>query len=488
MHFGSSDIQYSSPQFIIELPEYSAIGAVEKTFDLFFQSHRENTDFKKLVISLVNVAWIDISTLTFLISITYKRNKENKITKYILPKSNNPKKTDVLIFLHTWRFFEVLQEITGVKIQEYLHDPRSFESIICFVPITNKDGSTDEVVEETPRYLNLAKDYFRKFYQDDEGLKSLHFDKNFFPLISKPFKSLSEKSQTLKETLTEWNKDSLIVSVLESNLNSKNSSKDEGQMIREANQMSIQNKLAHDVIKESLTNSIKHPNADLLTISSYFDKSGKHFTIVIWDNGSSIVQSLRSGLKNHGTIRNSTNSINDLNPSYFLTDGTENQRDLDAIDVDSKLFFSDDLPTLDDPDWRFLLASFYPEVTSKPTQISNFPVDLEQQTEDAFGDKTGMGLTVLLDSIIKVFDGTVTVRIDNQLITIKRIENQFLHTIYRKKKHEIYLQPLLKRYINEKIDKTSLKKTNFIYQVKIVNKNIMPYFCGNMLTLRIPLN
>lgn len=171
-----------------------------------------------------------------------------------------------------------------------------------------------------------------------------------------------------------------------------------------------------------------------------------------------------------------------------MTDGTEDQKNLDGIDVDSKLFFSDKLPNLEDPDWKFLLASFYPEVTSKPNHLKQPEDSLEKQTEDAFGDRTGMGLTVLLDSIIKVFDGTVTARIDNHLITIKRIETQFLHTIYRKKKNEIFVQPLLKRYLNDKINKTDLKKTNFVYQVKIVTKKEMPFFCGNMLTIRIPLN
>ncbi len=503
----TDSIRITNSSITIELPEISSIGNVELQFDSIFQKDADNEKLQTLIISLANVKWLDISSLTFLISITHNRNRNGKVTKYILPSEDNDKKNEILIYLHTWRFFFILKEITDKQIKDYLLNPQSFESIINF-SIKNKNGLIEEIIEETPLCINLVKDYFRKFYDGDEGLKTLHFDKKFFPLISKPFKTLSEKSRTLNDTLSDWKEGSLIVSVLEQHINNRknpngNSEKEEldkninnkrtvnrsYENVINMNDITIQNKLANDVIKESITNSIRHPKADILITGSYFDKKGKYFTIVIWDNGQSIIESLINGLKKYKTITNSANkNLGDvLNPSYFLTDGSEDRQNYDEINIEKKLFFSNDLPTLNDPEWKFLLASFYPAVTSKPVLHKQEKKDLGQEELD-FGDRTGMGLTVLLDSIVKVFDGTVTARIDNYMITIKRINTQFQNTIYRKKHNEIFIQPLTKRYIKDKIDFSNLKKTNFIYQVKIVNKKKNSLFCGNMLTIKIPLS
>lgn len=490
MHSGNIDNKILKTEFRISLPSISNIGKVESVFDSFFLKHKKKKDIPNLVVSFEDVEWLDISTLLFLISITYKRNKIGRNTYYLLPSNNNIKRKDILIFLHTWRFFQVLTEITNKNISDYIIDLKSFAPIVSFYKVQNNDGAFDEKYQESPLYLNLAKDYFRKFYRDDEGLKTLHFEKNFFPLISQPFKTASERFHTLVKTLNDWDKDSLIVSVLEKNINRRSGStndKDE-QTNKAYTEISIQNKLANDIIKESMTNSIRHPKADLLVTGSFFDKAGKNFTIVIWDNGQSIVRSLKNGLKKYGTIKDKKSSETEagLNPSYFLASGEEDSRKLDEIDFDSKLFFSDTLPKLGDPEWKFFLASFYPGVTSKPSGV--IPQrEGARQLEFDFGDRIGMGLTVLLDSIIKVFDGKVTVRIDHQLITIKRIETQLLNAIYRNKHKEVFVKSLRARYQKNNIDTTNLRETNFVYQVKIVSKRYNPHFCGNMLTIRIPL-
>lgn len=491
MSVTQTGIRIGESEFIIELPDRSAIGRVEILFDQFFATRIESESLPELIISFAKVEWIDVPTLVFLISITYKRHIGNGTTRFRLPENDNRRKADILIFLHTWRFFEVLEEVTKVPFQEYLINPHAFDTIIRFFPADESGVPTGKGFAETPLYVNLAKDYFRKFYEDDEGLKSLHFDKKFFPLISEPFKTDRDKSKTLSKTIGLWDKKSLIVSVLEQHINGRKVISDENAnlTVETINQISIQNTLANDVIKESFTNAIRHPYADLLVTGSYFDKVGKHFTIVIWDNGKSIVQSLRKGLEKYGTIKNQSfqNEENVLNPSYFLTDGSEDPQNLDDIDVDKKLFFSTDAPTQEDPDWKFLLASFYPGVTSEPSAAAQDEKGELKQPKLDFGDRIGMGLTVLLDSIIKVFEGSVLIRIDDQVIAIKRIETQFLNTIYRKKKDKIYIQPLWKRYEKDKIDPANLKATNVVYQVKILSKTKNPLFCGNMLTIRIPL-
>ena len=473
----------------IVLPDTSTIGKVEATFDEFFNATGGKDEFKTLIISFALVEWLDISALVFMISAVYKRHIEGKLTLFRLPKNDGRLGTKILIYLHTWRFFEVLRDITGKTMREYMVNPESFNLIISFTPVTNRDGTTTESTNETPEYMNLAADYFRKFYRDDEGLKTLHFDKDFFPLISRPFRTKPEQFQTLTDTLSAWDKDSLIVSILEKHINNSRMELAKEKDVETTDRISIQNKLASDVIKESLTNAIRHPDANLLVTSSFFDSKGKHFTIVIWDNGKSLVESLKSGLKEFGKIRNESSlyGVAGLNPSYLLIDDETNASTLTEEDIDSRLHFSHTLPRPADADWKFLLASFYPGVTSQPVVRKSGKRIAATQLELNFGEKIGMGLTVLLDSIIKVFDGTVTVRIDNQMISIKRIQQQYLDAIYRKKKNQIFLQPLADRYERHGIDKRKLTKTTYTFQVKIVRKVKAPLFCGNMLTLRIPL-
>lgn len=494
MSLEQSDIKEKSNQFQIEMPQVSVIGNVEIEFETFYRNNGSKID--DLVISFSEIAYIDISAMVYLISITYQRNIEKKITRYVLPNNENTKKNNILIILHTWRFFEILKEITGKSVQEYLLNPESFENIIKFSYEKNSDGNQEEIIQETTGYINLSKDYFNKFYKNDEGLKTLHFDKDFFPLISKPFGNYNEQIQTLNNMLEVWDENSIIVSTLENSINRNKS--DETSNVKQDDSLTdsekdsvissvlektvfVQGKLKNNVVKESITNAIRHPNADLLITGAYYDMGGKCFTLVIWDNGDSIIKSLKNGLELNGTIKvdNLENIINGLNPSYFCTDGSENSKNSNDIDFDKKLFFTDDIPSLDDPEWRFLLASFYPGVTSKPKDPEVF--------QDLVTDKTGMGLTVLLETIIKDFGGKVSVRIDNFNISIKRIENQFLNALYRKKHDSVFLQPLLHRYKRDNIPTYNSKKTSFVYQVKIRENKCSPQFKGNMLTLRIPL-
>lgn len=478
----ANEIHQMSSQASISLPPVSVIGKIE---DEFNTTDDQVLDATELNIDFSNVEYFDIQSMVFLLSITYSRYCSNKITRFILPSKNNPKKINTLIVLHTWRFFDVLTEITGNNKLDYIVNPESFSPVLNLETISLNDGTDYLVLKETKYFLEQSKKYFSKIYRDDEGLKTLQFDQNFFQLTSKPFYKRSEKIATLNETPIKWGKNSLIVSVLEKNIN-------ENKGEAEEEKISIGNKLANDIIRESLTNCVRHPNANLLVTGCFFDRSSKQFTIVIWDNGKSIAQSLFEGLKENGTLRlnDSFDKIINLgfNPSYFLPDGTEDSSKLNEIDVDSKFVFSDNLPKVDDPYWRFLLASFYPGVSRDPDKKDKENSQLEELSDEIQADHSGMGLTVLLDSVVKIFGGTVSARINNHFVSIKNIERQFLQTIYRKKKNEVYLSQQSERYVRDKIDTTKLKKTNFVYQVKIVKKKDSIPFRGNMLTIKIPIS
>ena len=479
----------------IEFNTATTVGHIEECLEIYQKKYPKLTDAQQLSFSLAYTGFIDTPAAVFLTAITYTRWKAGKSTTFQLPAKDNPAKKKVLSFLYNWRFFFVLEEITEIPLMEFIENPESLDGLILIVPqkedhdneISREEGQKKKysvALKETETLQRFSKDYFAEIYENNPALQLLH-DKGFFPLVSNPFKTPLQQETTLINRMTEWNKDSLIVSILQRVLSEAYANKIEKMGWHgDIDMPLIQNSLADNVIKECITNCIRHPKADLLITTSFFDLKEKIFTLVIWDNGKSIVESLRNGLQQFGTIKTQTNGTRQygLSPSYFKTSGDENSKDLDRIDFDSKLFFTDKLPNEDSPDWHFLLASIFPGVTSKPLASGE-----NQSKNGTDPDRAGIGLTVLLDEVIKGLDGHVTIRIDNQVMKIKRIERQFLMSLYRQKKNSLHIQPLQNRYIKDKIIFNTLPKTNFVFQVKIDDKSHLPLFKGNMLTLKIPL-
>lgn len=465
--------------FKVTLPPDAFVGNVEAAFANADVERAANTH--TLLISFESVEAFDLQTMMLLVALSSARKKKGKRTIFSLPAQTNPMRDRVLMLLYEWKFFDIVAERTQSTQLELVDNPAEFEPVLRLTKFVEK-GPSFESLEPTDYCRSLAKRYFRNFYRDDEGLKALHFEKGFFRLSSWPFAVLDDQVTTLRTLPTHWDKNSLIVSVLEKRM-------DAG--LDRAMPIAIQNKLANDIVKECLTNSIRHPKANALITGSHFDGKGLRYTIVIWDNGKNIIESLHAALSEQGTIRSDESFLAaakiGLNPAFYLSEGDEYKvGSMDSLDLKSRVKLSDELPASAREPWTLLLAAFFPGVT-RDILKQDLESTMEGFRNELVADFSGFGLTVLLESVINLLNGIVSVRVKDHFITLKRIQTPIRDAIFRQMNCDVYLPDLDERYKKLGIPIKGLRKASALYQVKVVRKTDAFDFEGNMLTIEIPL-
>lgn len=104
-----------------------------------------------------------------------------------------------------------------------------------------------------------------------------------------------------------------------------------------------------------------------------------------------------------------------------------------------------------------------------------------------FQEQFGMGLPILVHTVVSGFGGTVVVRIRDFLITFKRIGSRQIEELYRQHQNEFFIQSLSRKYKADELDTSDLRPINAVYSVKISQKMGGFDFCGNLVTVRIPL-
>lgn len=386
----------------------------------FYESQKE--PFDSIIIDLSDIDYIEVVTMIYLIAFIEKLQKEQKDIRLILPL-----KKDVRNTMRIWRFPIVLKEVTGIPFSKF-------------------------VVEEDLKYFGentLAGDYYNRFAKNDEGLKEL-IKKGFFSLTSLPFKDKNDKTNAVIDLHIKWSDDA-IKSILKKYLESYNGKKE--------------NIIPNRIIYECLTNAVRHSGAEKLIVGSFFDKKSKHLTISFWDNGDSIIQTLKEVQGKRPLRKKENNKVieseDNINFSFFV------KPEGDAL---SKRFYSSD----EDPSQysipsELLLASFYPGVSRDPDGIDGYnpsPYLEDSDNKDAKLKSPGMGLTTLLNAAIDLMGGMVSVRAENYFVNIKK--------------------PIAD--VRKEYDSLKDKKFSSLYQAKIEKlPDAFPKLDGNMITIRLPL-
>ncbi|MFS4491842.1 hypothetical protein [Maribacter sp. 2308TA10-17] len=426
----------------IALPEYSYVGRVEKHFHEIYDS---NSYSRTLVISFEDVSYIQLTTLVFLAQLIYKREKTNLRTRIKRPLEN-----DVRIFLFTWRFYEIIEELTGKSIHQFFVN----QSIETSKPTFLIDGVT--------YFVDLSKDFFSKYYKEEQ-LKSL-VKKGFFSLICEPFKEEKQKLLALKKQRRKWTTEKLITDVLQKNLIEK---------------QPIGNLLANTIIFECLTNAANHPSSNNLVIGSFYDytknsrsKTGKrYYTVVLWDNGDSIIKTLTDSILDLKNIRaeESFKVAKKANLKSWFRIVRKNYNN----EVENEDLFFNYLPNKNSSPDEILLSSFFPGISRMPNNDLSENTVTHSDFDTTSG--SGLGLSLLLKAVIKDLQGSIHLRTDDYLLEITparkggAIEHNDL--LFFKRKYENGA---------EDVDfkcKCSLRK----YETNELK------FMGNMITVKLPL-
>lgn len=400
-------------KLMIDIPEIATIKNLEAYFiELFKDNSITEDDFWRIDFS--KCLFIELTSLVYLASLINGKVKKNQDICIKLPEDER-----VFDFLVVWEFLELLQDTLKRELK-------------CLVES-----------ESLNRYEN-RKNANNLNYSDSKILSGQEvriLSKNFFALSTFKLASFLDYKLAVKNLTDKWQQDN-ILRVLSRHLKIPGAS----------------NELPSRVIFEAATNATLHPKANFIVTASRFEgsASNKQFTLVIWDDGENIVQTLRGGIKNKTT----GNAIPPLFRSrrkytYTIIDENGNKLPKKSINADYDNF---DLNT---PDELIFIASTFLGITR---EIDGVKIESDNKNNNENNLIRGTGLTYLTNYALDICGGSVTFRINNLFMNIKPAKINKRNRLNSEEKHEID------------------------YEVKIIRySNHMPAFIGNMLTIRLPL-
>jgi len=438
-------------QLVINIPGEARVDAIERVFYEQFNSF--DGQIKEVILDFRSVWFIEPSTsTTYIIAMLYMC-KEKGYSFKIIPPGNN----GVKIILYTWRFFEVLEEVTSCKISEFAptleNDFKKGKSInVRLSSAINRNLKYYTDVDS----LDI-QGYFKKKYLGQDGICFLTLNEKFFPLLSLNFDSPESKQQEFLNEKIRWRNAELINRILSNNLTN----------------LEIKDEIADNVICETISNAIIHSTACKFFTGSYFQftepnankDTTYHFTINFWDSGKSIIETLKLPLINKKSII-SVKTKNDFLSKHNEIEFFIKYEDKKYIEESFKSSFSELDP---DDDERILLAAFFPGVSCSP-----------YREPDIFNQiPAGIGLSYLTNTVVKNLKGEIAIRTKKYFLNIRQLTGYDKDQYIAQRKTTDTKKPKRKEIFS---DKTTYYSAKF----QIFN-NQMPEFIGNMITIRIPL-
>ncbi len=426
-------INFNIKSEYISFPSSCEVNVIDNIFNLYFKKFYKDT--KSLTLDFSNTTFIEMISLMHLNSII-----SYNITK--IPEINIelPKKKEVRDFLRSWEYPKAIKEVTGLNFSDLVTE----KSLAYFG-------------ENETKKDNKYSGYL--FFNDSGDLDRLL--NNYFPFLTffiNYQNNTNEEEyefnvQLALEEADRWKKN-LMVSFLQEYLNGP------------------ENYFSSRIVFEAMFNAIRHPNAKLIQTSSYmqYNDTSKYFTLSWWDNGNSIIKTLQTTLENEGTIVNDKEIYNKL-ISYYLINETINinkqNTEISFVENTGEKILSNLNINESISDENLLLAAIMPGVScdtkgighkthpklgneydnsqNKSTFDENFPIKAP-----------GMGLSLLINTVVKIYKGSVAIRTNNYFMNIR----------------------------NPKKTETD-KEVDYI--VKIRKYDNTYEFPGNMLTVRLPL-
>ncbi len=434
------------------------LGLVDKVEGKIIDCLPQSEPVNSLLLDMSFVEFIRVEALMYLVSFITKRKVKNLNTKIKYFSNEKIRK-----FLHNCRFFETIKDVADIDIHDLVIDlPQYFDKTSFAVDCFRK-----------PKYKFSTEGYSREL-SEQERIEQLR-DIGFYPLTSLPFGDDSEKSYTLKEEPKNWTEGKPLISIIQKNLPEK---------------VTIEDKISKHIIYESITNAIRHPNSKKLVISCIGQEN--HYTLVIWDNGESIIDTLKTELQKGHSIK-TDDSEDDFHSCYCIL--KEKKPGPPKAD-DFQYYFSYEVPDFAETekgkeykkeDWFVLLSSFFPGVTRDPMAIDYKQNQiLHDEHKPSFA---GRGLTYLINAAVRTFGGEVRVRTGNYFINIKKAEKDYKtlpKLFFNKFKKDYYVIDLKDKYDVEKIMPQNKKIINSLFRAKFQKLPNYAAFHGNMITIHIP--
>lgn len=167
--------------------------------------------------------------------------------------------------------------------------------------------------------------------------------------------------------------------------------------------------IASRIVYEAMSNALLHPNANSIQTASRFvsrlEATSEYlagFTIAFWDDGVSLIETLRRSLKASLQIRVTKQDLREFYADYFLIrEDSNGSSAAECIRPDIQI-------NENTPDDILLMATTFPGITRDISRRVKHPFSTEKDM--ILLDSPGMGLYVLTNTVVDVFGGLVEIR------------------------------------------------------------------------------
>lgn len=362
--FSFSDAHRDEPSMntsavtVVGITDSGTVAALEREWNAVVSSAEPP---KSLELDLSECEFIEVASLVFIVSRLVQRERASLVTTVRLPAARTVRE-----FLRDWEFPRAISDATGRSFRSFVHE------------------------DDAKYFGERRRDATPTRTRDPQDLPGHVFPIQTFFAHSNEF----GHSLAIQES-RRW-QERYVLAVLNNHLRG------------------LGKRVATHIVHEAMMNAVRHPRASLLQTASHFNRPGRagagHLTIVVWDDGISIIDTLLNALRNdvalvptdaprlHRTIR-------------LKIEGTEGEDDSEII-LDSTME-----PTITTQPQVLLLSSLFPGVTSDPKHALDAHPDVTNDTE-LFG-LPGMGLYVLANTVIDVFGGELAVRTSDYFMNVR---------------------------------------------------------------------
>lgn len=376
-----------------------ATATVPQLEELLENASSRSTLEGTLQIDLTRTEYLDLVAAVYLIALASQRAHTGSRTVFRLPESKK-----VRDFLRVWRFPMGLRAATGI-------------SFVDLVDEADAHYFGENVSDDDQTYAG------RLLHHGVDRLLS----NRFFAIT--PFHLLPGRSHTrlVFDESRRWEQ-GVIRSVLRKHLRGPDGY------------------LASRIVFEAMSNALRHPAATLLLTASKFEfrnsSTGGHFTLVYWDNGDSMIDTLKRAIMAGRPTRSEFVPELSRNYSVVIDPGGGSRRNVEVP--------GDFAPSPATEDELVFLSTCLPGITSDP-EGRHHVVHPLLEASNPLHALPGMGLPVLLNTALEMFAGSVALRSQHLFMNIKALGGARYRAKIRR------FQPW------------------------------MPAFLGNMITIRIPI-
>ncbi len=207
------------------------------------------------------------------------------------------------------------------------------------------------------------------------------------------------------------------------------------------------------IVFEAMMNSVRHPEASIIVTTSHIQWNSKKpeegfFTCIWWDDGKGIIETLSSVIKSGRPFVSQASPLPEKQCSIKISYGEEEPPSYAN-------YTTNYVPSSNSTDAEILFSSICSRISRDPDGIGHRTKLSDNVPADSPLRQPGMGLYILIDCAVNIFNGSVSFRTGNLFMHVKRG------------------------------NKTGVRKADYAISISCPSPKF--HFPGNMLVVRLPI-